>query len=109
MASEKWKHFERLVAAIHKAADQGAEVRWNEKINGRQFAVTVRFKKGLYDYLTVVECKDYATPVPVGDVEAFVTKAKDAHANCAVIASPNGFQSGAQDVAAKHDMKLIQV
>jgi Restriction endonuclease len=109
MASEKWKHFERLVAANHKAADQGAEVRWDEKIDGRQFDVTVRFKRGLYDYLTVVECRDYATPVPVSDVEAFVTKAKDARANCAVMASPNGFQSGAQDVAARHDMKLIQV
>jgi restriction endonuclease len=109
MAAEKWKYFERLVAAIHKAADQGADVRWDEKINGRQFDVTVLFKKGLYEYLTVVECRDYATPVPVGDVEAFVTKAKDAHANCAVIASPKGFQSGAQEVAANHDMKLIQV
>lgn len=109
MASEKWKHFERLVAAIHRAADQGADVRWNEKIEGRQFDVTIRFKKGLYDYLTVVECKDYATPVPVGDVDAFVNKAKGAHANHAVMASPKGFQSGAQEVAGRDDMTLIHV
>jgi Restriction endonuclease len=107
--SEKWRHFERLVAAIHKAVDRGAVVQWNEKINGRQFDVTVRFKKGLYDYLTVIECKDYRTPVPIGEVEAFVTKAVDVHANQAVMASPAGFQSGAQEVAAKHNMTLIQV
>jgi hypothetical protein len=109
MTSNKWKHFERLVAAFHKAADQGADVRWDEKIAGRQFDVTVRFKRGLYEYLTVVECKDYSKPVPVDKVEAFVTKAKDTHANYAVMASPHGFQSGAQDVASRHDMTLIQI
>ena len=64
--SGKWKNFERLVTAIHKAADAGAEVRWNETIAGRQFDVTIRFRKGLYEYLTVVECKNRAKPVSVG-------------------------------------------
>ena len=103
------EHFERLVAAIHKAATDGADVRWNEKINGRQFDVTIRFRKGLYDYLTVVECKDFATAVPVEKVEAFVTKAADVQANQAVMASPLGFQSGAQKVAAKHHVELFLV
>jgi hypothetical protein len=107
--SNEWQYFERLVAAIHKAADHGAEVRWNEIINGRQFDVIIRFKKGLYDYLTVVECKDYGTAVPVGEVEAFVTKAADVHAHQAVMASTSGFQSGAQEVAAKHNIELILV
>jgi len=108
-ASDKWKHFERLVAAIHHAADQGADVRWNEKIGGRQFDVTIRFRRGLYDYLTVIECKDYEKPVPVEKVEAFVTKAADAKADHAVLASTSGFQQGAQDVARKHNMTLIHV
>jgi len=108
-ASDKWKHFERLVAAIHQAADQGAEVRWNDTINGRQFDVTLRFKRGLYDYLTVIECKDYGRAVSVEKVEAFITKAADAGADLAVMASASGFQQGAQDVAARHKMTLIQV
>ena len=108
-APSKWKHFERLVAAIHKAATDGADVRWNDKINGRQFDVTIRFRKGLYDYLTVVECKDFATAVPVEKVEAFVTKAADVQANQAVMASPLGFQSGTQEVAAKHHVELFLI
>ena len=64
MVNKKWKMFERVVAAIHLAEQKGATVRWNETIKGRQFDVTVRFKNGLYEYLTVVECKDYATPAP---------------------------------------------
>ncbi len=105
----KWKHFERLVAAIHKAADQGAKVRWNELINGRQFDVTIRFKQGLYEYLTVVECKDHARPVPVDKVEAFVTKSRDADAHHGVLASSSGFQEGARQVAEKHNITLIHV
>jgi len=108
-ASETWKHFESLVAAIHRAADEGADVRWDEQINGRQFDVTIRFGKGLYGYLTVVECKSQRAAVPVKEVEAFVTKAADAHANRAVIGSTSGFQSGAQAVAQRHNITLIKV
>jgi Restriction endonuclease len=108
-SSDKWKHFERLVAAIHRAADEGADVRWNDSINGRQFDITIRFKRGLYDYLTVVECKAFESPVSVEKVEAFVTKAADVHADRAVMASTSGFQSGAQAVALKHNMTLIHV
>jgi hypothetical protein len=109
MASREWKQFERLVTAVHAAAAQGAEVKWNDHIGGRQFDVTIRFKNAFYTYLTVIECKDYAKPVPVGEVEQFVTKAADARANRAVMASTRGFQSGAQEVAEKHDMTLIHV
>jgi hypothetical protein len=107
--SDKWKHFERLVTAVHRAADQGAEVAWNESIAGRQFDVTIRFRRGLYQYLTVVECKEYQNPVPVEKVEAFVTKAADAQAHHAVMASTSGFQAGARKVASKHNMSLIHV
>jgi hypothetical protein len=104
-----WKQFERLVAAIHQVADGGADVRWNESINGRQFDVTIRFRQGLYDYLTVIECKDYEKPVPVEKVEAFVTKSHDVHAHHAVMASTSGFQEGAREVAQRHSITLIHV
>jgi hypothetical protein len=106
---EKWKHFERLVAAIHQAADRGSDVRWNEVIAGRQFDVTIRFRKGLYDHLTVVECKDYKQTVSVEKVEAFVTKSRDVHANVAVLASTSGFQSGAKECAKRHGITLLHV
>src|SRR6202051_5190778 len=98
-ASDKWEHFERLIAAIHRAADQGADVRWDEEIRGRQFDVTIRFRKGLYDHLTVVECKDYKQAVSIEKVEAFVTKSRDVRASVAVLASTSGFQSGAKECA----------
>jgi hypothetical protein len=75
-ASGKWKHFERLVTAIHRIADQGAEVRWNETIRGRQFDVTIRFQ-----YLTVVECKSYGDAISAEAVEALATKSSDVQAH----------------------------
>lgn len=104
-----WEHFERLVAAVHKAADAGAEVKWNDVITGRQFDVSIRFRKGLYDHLTVVECKNYEKPVPVEKVEAFVTKSRDVQANVAVLASSSGFQAGARDAALRHNITLLHV
>lgn len=107
--SDRWKRFERLVAAVHQAAGADSDVRWDEVISGRQFDVVIRFRQGLHEYLTVVECKDYNHAVPVHEVEAFVTKSRDVHAHKAVMASSSGFQSGAQEVASKHNITLIEI
>lgn len=109
MARTDWKRFERLVAAIHHAESKGAEVRWDDVVQGRQFDVTVGFKYGLYDYLTVIECKDYAGKVPVERIDAFVTKPRDVRANKAIMVSANGFQSGCIEVANRHGVKLLVV
>ena len=74
-----------LVAALHYAANGGGRVTWNEAIGRRQFDVTIRFRHGMHDYLTVIECKDQKTPVSDSDVEAFVTKARGVQANKAVV------------------------
>jgi hypothetical protein len=105
--STDWKKFERLVAAIHYAETQGATIIWNDTINGRQFDVTLRFKVGLHDYLTVIECKDYKEKVPVEKIDAFVTKARDVNASKAVFVSSNGYQSGCFTVAARHGIRLL--
>lgn len=102
----KWESFERIVAAIHLAESKGADVTWNKEINSRQFDVVIRFKAGFYDYLTLIECKDYKSAVPVDRVEAFVTKAQDHKAHKAIMVSANGFQSGAKEVAQRHNIEL---
>ena len=40
------EYLERLVAGIQAVSTDGADVRWNEELNGRQFDVVVRFKMG---------------------------------------------------------------
>lgn len=107
MTDIDWKQFERLVAAIHRSESDGAEVKWNDVIDGRQFDVTVRFKYGIYNYLTVIECKNYSSNVPVEKIDALATKYRDVKANKAVMVSANGFQSGCINVAEKHGIRLL--
>lgn len=105
--TSKWKLFEKLVAAIHLIHEPDSRVKWNDKINGRQFDVSIRTRKGFYDYLTVIECKNASQPVPVKDVEAFVTKSEDINADKAILVSSYGFQSGAEGVAKRHGIELF--
>ena len=105
--SKNWKLFEKLVAAIHHAEGQGDRVVWNDEINGMQFDVTVTFRHGLYEYLTVIECKDYRRPVPAKEVRAFVTKSIDVKANKGVMVSSSGYQEGCSKVAEDHNIELF--
>jgi hypothetical protein len=103
---KKWHQSERLVAAIHQAfSGAEAKIKWNDDIDGRQFDLTVRFSHLAYDYLTVVEVKDYL--VPVKEVESFVTKSRRAGANKSVMVSSAGFQSGAIKVAKDEHVDLF--
>lgn len=105
--SRKWELFERLVAAIHHAESGGARVMWNDKINKDQFDVTVRFQYGLYEYLTVIECKDHRRPVVKEKIDAFVTKSRRAKADMAVMVSSNGYQEGSIEVAKDEKIELF--
>lgn len=40
------EYLERVVAGVQAATTKDAEVLWNDKINGRQFDVSVRFTSG---------------------------------------------------------------
>lgn len=102
---KKWKKFERLVAALHHLSAAGATVRWNEVIDGRQFDVTIRNHFADYDYLSLVEVKDY--DIEVSDVDAFVTKMRDTNANKGVMVSSVGAQAGAKKVAKRHGIDLF--
>lgn len=103
------EYLERLVASIQTATTEGADVNWNEKINGRQFDVVVRFKVGALRYLVLIEVKNRKRRASAADIEAFVTKARDHRANKAVFVTAAGFQSGAKDVAQNHGIDLFTV
>jgi len=101
-----WKGFEKLVAAIHQKESEGADVKWNDTINGRQFDVAIRFRFGLHTYLTVIECRHHAKPIEATDVDAFVTKSRDASANKAIIVTSSRYQTGCFPVAERHGIEL---
>jgi len=103
------EYLERVVAGIHAISSNAADVRWNEKINGRQFDVVVRFQLGTLSYLVLVEVKNRTRRASASDVEAFVTKARDHQANKAVFVTMAGFQEGAVTVAKRHGVDLFKI
>jgi hypothetical protein len=79
--------------------EEGAEVKFNDYIVGksgrkRQVDVSIRFKHKYYDYLAVIECKDYGIKVPIEKAEAFCTKVKDVGANKGIMVSAKGSSTG---------------
>jgi hypothetical protein len=103
------EYLERIVAGIQDVTTDGADVTWNETINGRQFDVVVRFKLGTLSYLVVVEVRNKTRRTGVNEIEAFITKARDQKANKTVFVNVAGFQSGAVEVAQRHGVELFKV
>ncbi|MFG1411175.1 restriction endonuclease [Xanthobacter sp. VTT E-85241] len=103
------EYLERIVAGIHAITTDGAEVLWNEIINGRQFDVTIRFKIGTLRYLVLVEVKNRKRKAAASDLEAFALKARDHNANKSVFVTASGFQEGAITVAKRHAVDIFTV
>lgn len=103
------EYLERIVAGIHSVTTAGADVTWNEVINGRQFDVVVRFKLGSLRYLVLVEVRNRTRKAGASDMDAFVLKARDQNANKAVFVTAAGFQQGAITVAKRHAVDLFTV
>jgi hypothetical protein len=101
------EYLERLVAGIQAVSTGGADVRWNEELNGRQFDVVVRFKMGTLQYLVLIEVKNRTRKAGAEDLDDFVTKARDQNANKAVFVTTAGFQSGAIEVAKRHGIEIF--
>jgi Restriction endonuclease len=103
------EYLERIVAGIHTVTTAGANVSWNEIINGRQFDVVVRFKLGSLRYLVLIEVRNRTRKAAASDMDAFVSKARDQNANKAAFVTAAGFQIGAITVAKRHGVDLFTV
>ena len=104
MAEPEWKQFEILVANIQKELSPGSVVIHNDKILGRksrvtrQIDVSIRGKVAQFDFLVIIDCKDYAQPVDVKDIEDFLGLIDDVGAQQGAMVSakdiPRRLESG---------------
>lgn len=64
-----------------------------------------------YSLLTLIECKNYKSPVPVNDLEEFDSKISQIseHNTKGILISNNSFQSGAHDFARSKGIGLARV
>ncbi len=102
----KWKRFEKLIHEIHTQwAPEGATIKLDDEIIGcqskvpRQIDISIRVKVSHYDVLIVVECKDQARPIDVGELGSFVSLLEDVKANKGVMISTSGYTPAAIEMA----------
>lgn len=86
-----------------------ADIQHNVNIGGRQFDVIAQLEAGLHRIMLAYEVKNKSRRVSVDQIDAFVTKARDANADKTIFVSTVGFQSGCFTVADRHGVDLFQL
>ncbi|WP_299146013.1 restriction endonuclease [uncultured Tateyamaria sp.] len=103
------KYIELLVAGINQLSMPAADIQHDVNIGGRQFDVVAQLEAGLHRIMLAYEVKNKSRRVSVDQIDAFVTKARDANADKTIFVSTAGFQSGCFTVADRHGVDLFQL
>ncbi|EFH9491887.1 hypothetical protein GA178_25115, partial [Escherichia coli] len=60
-------------------------------------------------YRSVIECKDYSSPVSIEKIDAFIGKTNDIPGLKLIYATRTGYQSGAKIKAEQHNIQLLVI
>lgn len=77
--------------------------------NTRQFDLYWEFELGGHTYRNVIECKDYVNDIPIDKVDSFAGKLKGFPDLKGIIATRNGYQSGAVQQAKANGIEVMIV
>jgi hypothetical protein len=123
MAKDKTgREYERFVAKLQKAILNSEELGEQKNIvieknklikdnNGidREFDLYWEYELGGLTYKTVIECKDYKSPVRLEKIDALIGKIRDIPELKPVIATNSRYQSGVDKKAEKNGIELLIV
>ena len=102
--------FTRLLAQSKLCAKVERDVVIVGKSTSHQIDVTFEFLAGTMAYRTIVQCKDWSTPVKQEQVLAFHDVLCDIPGQPrGIMISRSGYQEGARRVAAHHGIKLYEL
>lgn len=114
--------YERFVQKLMQAildsetqcGQKNIQVRHNEEIPDRfgikrQFDVLWDYEQGGITYNTIIECKDYNSPVSIEKIDALVGKLADFPTVRGIIATTKGYQSGAKEKAKNCGIEILCV
>ena len=79
------------------------------KIENRQFDVLYKVTNSIFSHYIAIEAKDETSKINVGVVDGFVTKCDDKNIAFRYIVSRHSFQKGCEEIAKKHNIKLIEL
>ncbi|WP_273867551.1 hypothetical protein [Serratia odorifera] len=122
MTKNTGKEYEEFVGTIQQllinsenlTLIKNIKVELNKKIIdrneiSRQFDVYWEFSIGGVIYKSVIECKDYASPITIDKIDALLGKTADIPGLRLIYATKTGYQSGAKTKAEKHQIDLLIV
>ena len=107
---------QKLMQAILDSESFGGQknikVRHNEEIADRfgikrQFDVLWDYEQAGILYNTIIECKDYNSPVSIDKIDALVGKLADFPTVRGIIATKKGYQSGAREKAKNCGIEIL--
>lgn len=103
-----------LLAAEMISSLDNVEIELNKKIVDRsgierEFDIYWEFELGGNKYKTVIECKDYASPISIEKIDAFLGKTSDIPGLKLIYATKTGYQSGAKIKAESHNIELLVI
>jgi len=75
----------------------------------REFDLYWEYKLGGLTYKTIIECKDYKSPISIEKIDALIGKVHDIPELKPVFASKSGYQSGAEKKAEQNGIELLIV
>jgi restriction system protein len=104
-----WRDLQQQVARIFQESGLEAEVE-KEIVTVRGGTTVDVFARDLGQLQPITylcECKHWQTPVRRGEVNAFLTTIAGYGANCGLIVSSGGFQSGAYEAAKNTNIRLL--
>ena len=110
----EWQQLELLIADIQKQLAPGARVTHNAILPGydsetdRQIDVLVEQSIGQFSMKIVFDCKDYARPIDVKGVEAFIAMVQDVRAHQGCLVSAKGFTQSAKKRAKRAGIALYR-
>ncbi|MCL6396217.1 hypothetical protein EXT62_04775 [Pectobacterium carotovorum subsp. carotovorum] len=75
----------------------------------REFDIYWEFEIGGQKYKTIIECKDYSSPISIEKIDALIGKTHDIPGLKLIYATRTGYQSGAKIKAEQHNIDLLIV
>ncbi|EHC0923870.1 hypothetical protein JT545_004780, partial [Salmonella enterica subsp. enterica serovar Derby] len=116
------KEYEELVRDIQRSlinaenipSLKNINIEKNKKIKDRsgidrEFDIYWEFEIGGHTYRSVIECKDYSSPVSIEKIDAFIGKTNDIPGLKLIYATRTGYQSGAKIKAEQHNIQLLVI
>lgn len=110
-----WKGFERLAEKIFAELHAAAEVKWNDFILGaeteteRQIDVSIRWRSGDDEYLTIVQARDKKRPADINTVGEFLSVMRDVGASGGALVCRGGFTKSAHTYAKNRGVALYNL